>query len=77
MPAQDARTRAKNPDLRRVSAAYRKAADAANRLSQNQTALREAIRAAHEAGVRQVDLVAETGYTREHIRRICKTPAGG
>jgi hypothetical protein len=32
--------------------------------------LGDALLAATDAGVRQKDLVAETGYTREHIRRL-------
>jgi len=32
--------------------------------------LGDALLAAMEAGVRQKDLVIETGYTREHIRRL-------
>lgn len=32
--------------------------------------LAAALWAADKAGVRQRDLVAETGYTREHIRRL-------
>ena len=32
--------------------------------------LGDALLAAMEAGVRQKDLVVETGYTREHIRRL-------
>ena len=35
------------------------------------TALHAAIKSAKAAGVRQVDLVACTGYSREHIRRVC------
>lgn len=33
--------------------------------------LAEEIRAAHAAGVKQVDIVKATGYTRELVRRIC------
>lgn len=25
-----------------------------------------------ERGIKQTDVVAQTGYTREHVRRICK-----
>lgn len=32
----------------------------------------EAMRAAAETGARQVDIVRETGYTREHVRRLLK-----
>ena len=31
-----------------------------------------AMRAARDAGVRQVTLVELTGYTREHVRRLLK-----
>lgn len=41
------------------------------RAEQSMEALYDAIAAAVDAGVRQVDLVKRTGYTREHIRRIC------
>lgn len=31
-----------------------------------------AMRAARDAGIRQVEIVEETGYTREHVRRLLK-----
>lgn len=34
---------------------------------------RTAILAALESGMRQVDVVAITGYTREHVRRLAET----
>jgi len=34
--------------------------------------LADLIRAAHAAGLRQVDIVRATGYTREMVRRIVK-----
>ncbi|GAB7044904.1 hypothetical protein [Catenuloplanes indicus] len=49
--------------------AYKRAEDA---LNARRTALFEAIgEAVVERGVKQVDVVKQTGYTREHIRRIC------
>jgi hypothetical protein len=36
--------------------------------------LDELIRAAATAGVPQVDIVDETGYTRDQIRQICLPP---
>lgn len=36
-------------------------------------ALADAIRADLEAGVRQVDIAREAGYTREAVRRIART----
>lgn len=36
------------------------------------TRLVAAMRAARDAGVRQVTLVELTGYTREHVRRLLK-----
>lgn len=32
----------------------------------------EVMRSASAAGVRQIDIVRETGYTREHVRRLLK-----
>jgi len=32
----------------------------------------EAMRAAADAGAKQVEIVRETGYTREHVRRLLK-----
>lgn len=37
--------------------------------------LAEAIRAAAEAGMPQVDIVKATGYTRDQVRQICLPPA--
>ena len=34
--------------------------------------LAEAIRQAHALGVRQVDIVRATGYTRDQVRKICQ-----
>ena len=52
-------------DLKAAVAEYEAAVEAATRKRD------ESIRAAHDAGKRQVDIVAETGYTRETVRQIC------
>lgn len=36
--------------------------------------LAEEIRAAHAAGVAQVDIAARSGYTRDQVRQICLPP---
>ncbi len=36
--------------------------------------LAEEIRAAHAAGMAQVDIVKATGYTRDQVRQICLPP---
>jgi hypothetical protein len=41
-----------------------------NRQDERRARLADALLEATEAGIRQKDLVAETGYTREHIRRL-------
>ncbi len=45
---------------------------ALSELTAAQHALAEAIRIDTTAGVRQVDIVRETGYTREQVRRIVR-----
>jgi len=60
---------APSPALR---AAARRRLKALADLDAAQTALVEAIRADTAAGVRQVDIVRETLYTREQIRRIVR-----
>jgi hypothetical protein len=54
-------------ELQRAAAAYRRAQQ---RQEAAHDRLVEAMRAASEAGVRQVRLVQVTGYTREHVRRL-------
>lgn len=57
-------------ELDRALRAYRRAEAV---LEQRRQELADAIGAAiHERGMRQVDVVKQTGYTREHIRRICR-----
>lgn len=53
-----------------VKAAVRRHKAAQKRLDEAHQHLRETLRTAADAGVRQVDLVALTGYTREHVRRL-------
>lgn len=53
-----------------VRAAVRRHKAAQKRLDDTHQALRDTLRAAREAGVKQVDLVTLTGYTREHVRRL-------
>lgn len=56
-------------ELRAAAAAYRRL------MRRQETAhdrLVTAMRAARDAGVRQVTLVEMTGYTREHVRRLLK-----
>lgn len=56
--------------LDRALRAYRRAEAALERSRQE---LADAIGSAvYERGLRQVDVVRQTGYTREHIRRICR-----
>lgn len=56
--------------LEKALRAYRRAEAA---LDQRRQELADAIgEAVTERGVRQVDVVKATGYTREHIRRICR-----
>lgn len=56
-------------ELRAASAAYRRAV---NRQEAAHERLVKAMRAAKGAGVRQIDMVNLTGYTREHVRRLLK-----
>ena len=56
-------------ELRAAAAAYRRAT---KRQEDARERLVKAMRTASEAGVRQVRLVEETGYTREHVRRLLK-----
>lgn len=53
--------------LHRATAAYKRALAAAEDRRKD---LVTAIRAADAEGMKQVDIVKITGYTREHIRRI-------
>ena len=56
--------------VERALRAYRRAEQTLDRRRQELAdAIAEAI---VERGVRQVDVVRITGYTREHIRRICR-----
>lgn len=55
--------------LTEATRAYRRAEAA---LEKRRAELAAAIAAAARAGTRQVDIVATTGYTREHIRRIVR-----
>ncbi|RZU50564.1 hypothetical protein EV385_2339 [Krasilnikovia cinnamomea] len=52
--------------------AARIVAEARERVDQGRAALAEEIRAADRAGMRQVDIVAATGYSRERIRQIVR-----
>ena len=56
-------------DLQKAAASYRRAQQ---RQEAAHTRLVAAMRAARDAGVRQVTLVELTGYTREHVRRLLK-----
>lgn len=47
-------------------------AEARARVDKARAELAEAIRAADEAGMRQVDIVAVTGYSRERVRQIIR-----
>ena len=47
-------------------------ADARDRVDQARTELADAIRDADQSGVRQVDIVAVTGYSRERVRQIVR-----
>ena len=52
--------------------AARIVADARDKVEQARTELADAIRDADQAGVRQVDIVAATGYSRERVRQIVR-----
>jgi hypothetical protein len=59
-----------NPELKRLASAYHRAQGKADAL---RAELFDAIRAeSSKEGVKQVDIVNDTGFTREHIRRIVK-----
>jgi len=47
-------------------------ADARGKVDKARAELASAIRDADEAGMRQVDIVAATGYSRERIRQIVR-----
>ncbi|GAA0530814.1 hypothetical protein GCM10010172_09390 [Paractinoplanes ferrugineus] len=47
-------------------------ADARGKVDQARAELADAIRDADEAGMRQVDIVAATGYSRERVRQIVR-----
>jgi hypothetical protein len=53
-----------------VRTAVRRHKAAQKRLDETHRQLRETLKAASDAGVRQVELVQLTGYTREHVRRL-------
>lgn len=53
-----------------VRTAVRRHKAAQKRLDGAHQHLRDTLRAARDAGVKQVELVALTGYTREHVRRL-------
>jgi CRP-like cAMP-binding protein len=56
-----------------LAAALRAFKRAENVLTSRRLELFEAIgQAVVERGVKQQDVVKQTGYTREHVRRICK-----
>jgi hypothetical protein len=62
-----------NPELKRLATAYHRAQAKADGL---RAELFEAIRAeSAKVDVKQVDIVNDTGFTREHIRRIVKAGA--
>jgi hypothetical protein len=52
----------------RAATARRKRSE--GRLRDARSAESRAIRAALDSGIRQVEIVAITGYTREHVRRL-------
>jgi hypothetical protein len=55
-----------------LAAAHRAYKRAEHTLEQRRDELFKAIgEAVTERGVRQSDIVKQTGYTREHVRRIC------
>lgn len=56
-------------ELRAAAAAYKRVL---RRQEAAHDRLVTAMRAARDAGVRQVTLVELTGYTREHVRRLLK-----
>lgn len=60
--------------MKDVQAAVRRHRAAQKRLDDAHQHLREVLRAARDAGVKQVDLVKATGYTREHVRRLLLPP---
>lgn len=62
-----------NPELKRLASAYHRAQGKADDL---RAELFDAIRAeSAKDGVKQVDIVNDTGFTREHIRRIVNPAA--
>lgn len=52
--------------------AARIVSEAREKVDQARAALAEAIRTADRDGVRQVDIVAATGYSRERVRQIIR-----
>lgn len=52
--------------------AARIVADARDKVDRARAELAEEIRAADRAGIRQVDIVTATGYSRERIRQIVR-----
>jgi DNA-binding NarL/FixJ family response regulator len=64
---------------KRRTAQQRRLAEAQTRLTEEEkqalTDEREAVRAAVAAGVRQMDIAADIGRSREHIRKIMKDSA--
>jgi len=60
--------------MKDVQAAVRRHRAAQKRLDDAHQHLRDVLRVARDAGVKQVDLVKATGYTREHVRRLLLPP---
>lgn len=52
--------------------AARIVAEAREKVDQARAELADQIRAADQAGMRQVDIVAATGYSRERVRQIVR-----
>lgn len=55
-----------------LKAAARAHQRAQKRAEETHARLLAAMRTAAEAGAKQVEIVRETGYTREHVRRLLK-----
>jgi hypothetical protein len=56
-------------DLEAAASEYR---DAEEALSRTRAKLVDAIIAAARSGTRQAEIVRVTGFTREHVRQICR-----
>ena len=61
-------------ELEQAAYAFREAADAADIARER---LATAIVEAARSGVRQVEIVRVTGYTRERVRQICRAAGPG